>query len=80
MIQADTEDRAAEDREISELRRRNAELRVLYETIRDLTGTLSVREVLDRLIASLGEVKEFVAESDRGGLSGRPYRQCRHRR
>jgi diguanylate cyclase (GGDEF)-like protein len=36
--------------EIGELRRRNAELRVLYETIRDLTGTLSVREVLDRLV------------------------------
>ena len=58
MIQAYTEDRAAEDREISELRRRNAELQVLYETIRDLTGTLSVREVLDRLIArALGHLE-----------------------
>jgi prephenate dehydrogenase len=28
----------------------------------------AIVEVLDRLIASLGEVKEFVAESDRGGL------------
>ena len=36
--------------ELAHLRRRNDELRLLYETIRDLTGTLSVREVLDRLL------------------------------
>jgi diguanylate cyclase (GGDEF)-like protein len=36
--------------DLLELRRRNAELQVLYETIRDLTSTLSVREVLDRLV------------------------------
>jgi diguanylate cyclase (GGDEF)-like protein len=35
---------------LAELEQRNAELRVLYETIRDLTTTLSVREVLDRLL------------------------------
>jgi diguanylate cyclase (GGDEF)-like protein len=32
------------------LRRRNADLEVLYETIQDLTSTLSAQEVLDRLL------------------------------
>ena len=36
--------------ELARLQRRHAELELLYETIRDLTGTLSVREVLDRLL------------------------------
>jgi len=36
--------------ELARLERRHAELKLLYETIRDLSGTLSVREVLDRLI------------------------------
>jgi len=36
--------------ELTRLRRRNAELEVLYGTIRDLTSTLSVREVLRRLL------------------------------
>ncbi len=48
--------RAAEKRgpgrpgEIEELRLRNAELEVLHDTIRDVTSTLSVREVLERLL------------------------------
>ncbi len=48
--------RAAETREpgypgaVEELRGRNAELEILYETIRDVTSTLSVREVLERLV------------------------------
>ena len=50
MAHAVVESHAGEHAEIVQLRRRNAELQVLYETIRDLTGTLSVREVLDRLI------------------------------
>lgn len=50
MAHANVLSRAGEHAEIIQLRRRNAELQVLYETIRDLTGTLSVREVLDRLI------------------------------
>jgi diguanylate cyclase (GGDEF)-like protein len=33
------------------LERRYAELRLLYDTIRDFTSTLSVREVLDRLLS-----------------------------
>jgi len=37
--------------ELRRLERRNAELELLYETIRDLTTTLSVREVLSRLLA-----------------------------
>jgi diguanylate cyclase (GGDEF)-like protein len=41
---------ASGGRRIAELERRNAELQVLYETIRDLTTTLSVREVIDRLL------------------------------
>jgi GAF domain-containing protein len=36
--------------ELSRLERRHAELRLLYDTIRDLSSTLSVREVLDRLM------------------------------
>lgn len=36
--------------ELSRLRRRNAELEVLYGTIRDLTSTLAVHEVLQRLL------------------------------
>ena len=36
--------------ELGRLRRRNAELEVLYGTIRDLTSTLSVHEVLQRLL------------------------------
>ncbi|HYB13642.1 MAG TPA: hypothetical protein VEG67_09225, partial [Myxococcota bacterium] len=36
--------------ELTHLRRRNAELEVLYGTIRDLTSTLSVHEVLQRLL------------------------------
>ncbi len=36
--------------ELEVLRRRNSELEVLYDTIRDLTSTLSVREVLQRLL------------------------------
>ena len=36
--------------ELARLERRHAELRLLYETIRDLSSTLSVREVLDRLM------------------------------
>ena len=36
--------------ELALLRRRNAELQLLYENIRDLTSTLSVREVLNRLM------------------------------
>jgi diguanylate cyclase (GGDEF)-like protein len=36
--------------ELARLERRHSELRLLYETIRDLTTTLSVREVLDRLL------------------------------
>lgn len=38
------------EREIAELRQRNAELQILYETIRDLTSTLSLRGVLGRLL------------------------------
>jgi diguanylate cyclase (GGDEF)-like protein len=37
--------------ELARLRRRHAELRLLYDTIRDVSSTLSVREVLDRLIS-----------------------------
>jgi len=37
-------------RELAWLRRRHQELSLLYETIRDLGGTLSLREVLDRLL------------------------------
>jgi diguanylate cyclase (GGDEF)-like protein len=40
----------APSRELERLRRRHAELELLYDTIRDLTTTLSVREVLDRLM------------------------------
>ena len=36
--------------ELALLQRRNAELQLLYENIRDLTSTLSVREVLNRLM------------------------------
>lgn len=36
--------------ELARLRRRNEELELLYDTIHDLTTTLSVREVLDRLL------------------------------
>jgi diguanylate cyclase (GGDEF)-like protein len=36
--------------DIEELRRRHAELELLYETIRDLSSTLSVRGVLERLL------------------------------
>jgi diguanylate cyclase (GGDEF)-like protein len=36
--------------ELARLRRRHAELELLYETVRDLTSTLSVREVLERLL------------------------------
>jgi diguanylate cyclase (GGDEF)-like protein len=36
--------------ELERLQRRHAELELLYDTIRDLTSTLSVREVLDRLM------------------------------
>jgi len=36
--------------ELARLQRRHAELRLLYDTIRDLGSTLSVREVLDRLM------------------------------
>ncbi len=50
MSLTDAADRPGKPSELQELRRRNAELQVLYETIRDVTGTLSVREVLDRLI------------------------------
>jgi diguanylate cyclase (GGDEF)-like protein len=35
---------------VEELRRRHAELELLYETIRDLSSTLSVRGVLERLL------------------------------
>jgi diguanylate cyclase (GGDEF)-like protein len=38
------------DDELAALRRRNAELGVLHETIHDLTSTLSLSEVLDRLL------------------------------
>jgi diguanylate cyclase (GGDEF)-like protein len=38
------------DDELAGLRRRNAELGVLHETIHDLTSTLSLSEVLDRLL------------------------------
>jgi diguanylate cyclase (GGDEF)-like protein len=37
--------------DLARLQRRHAELKLLYGTIRDLTSTLSVREVLDRLLA-----------------------------
>jgi diguanylate cyclase (GGDEF)-like protein len=36
--------------EIQNLQRRNAELELLYESIRDLTSTLSVHQVLERLM------------------------------
>jgi diguanylate cyclase (GGDEF)-like protein len=36
--------------ELARLERRHAELRLLYDTNRDLSSTLSVREVLDRLM------------------------------
>jgi len=36
--------------ELARLQRRHAELKLLYETTRDLSSTLSVREVLDRLM------------------------------
>ena len=36
--------------DLARLERRHAELRLLYDTIRDLGSTLSVREVLDRLL------------------------------
>lgn len=39
-----------EELETQELRRRNAELEVLYETIRDFTSTLAVHEVIERLL------------------------------
>jgi diguanylate cyclase (GGDEF)-like protein len=35
---------------LDKLQRRNAELEVLYETIRDLTSTLAVHEVIERLL------------------------------
>jgi diguanylate cyclase (GGDEF)-like protein len=41
---------SAEAVELARLRRRNAELEVLYGTIRDLTSTLAVPEVLQRLL------------------------------
>ena len=37
--------------EVDELRRRHAELEILYQTIRDLSSTLSVEQVLERLLA-----------------------------
>jgi diguanylate cyclase (GGDEF)-like protein len=45
-----TDSRPSQATELGLLRRRNAELQLLYETIRDLTSTLSVREVLNRLM------------------------------
>ena len=44
--QPSTED----DDRLARLRRRNAELEILYDTIQDLTSTLSVAQVLDRLL------------------------------
>jgi len=38
------------DKALEELRRRNADLEVLYETVRDLSSTLSVDRVLERLL------------------------------
>ncbi len=37
--------------DLQRLRRRNAELELLYATLHDLTSTLAVREVLDRLLS-----------------------------
>jgi diguanylate cyclase (GGDEF)-like protein len=38
------------EKRLAQLRRRNAELEILYETIQDLTSTLSVKQVLDRIL------------------------------
>ena len=38
------------DAEIQELKRHHAELAVLYDTVRDLSSTLSVQQVLERLL------------------------------
>ena len=47
--------------ELKRLQRRNAELTLLYDTIRDLNSTLSVREVLDRLMArALGHLESEI--------------------
>ena len=47
--------------ELKSLQRRNAELTLLYDTIRDLNSTLSVREVLDRLMArALGHLESEI--------------------
>ncbi len=47
--------------ELNRLQRRNAELTLLYDTIRDLNSTLSVREVLDRLMArALGHLESEI--------------------
>ncbi len=47
--------------ELKSLQRRNAELTLLYDTIRDLNSTLSVREVLDRLMTrALGHLESEI--------------------
>ncbi len=47
--------------ELNRLQRRNAELTLLYDTIRDLNSTLSAREVLDRLMArALGHLESEI--------------------
>ncbi|UCE86505.1 MAG: sensor domain-containing diguanylate cyclase [Deltaproteobacteria bacterium] len=38
------------EKRLLQLRRRNAELEILYDTIQDLTSTLSVNQVLDRIL------------------------------
>ena len=38
------------DEALESLRRRNADLEVLYETVKDLSSTLSVERVLQRLL------------------------------
>lgn len=49
--QGDRKMRHPSDRgELAELQRRNAELEVLFDTVRDLAGTLSTHEVIARLV------------------------------
>ncbi len=48
--ESDERREAPEIDDLALLQRRHEELQLLYETVRDVTGTLSVREVLERLL------------------------------
>jgi diguanylate cyclase (GGDEF)-like protein len=73
MGQAEASREAPRDPETAKLRRRNAELEVLYDTIRDLTSTLAVAEVLERLLERTlrhldAEIGSILLCEDEGGL------------